>query len=83
VSRVPHSRALLTGVVLGFWCSFVQKKVHLYQMERSQMIGQDSLTSHEPERCTLFKGHGDSAYLSHWLPMGATLATPTVATYIK
>ncbi|EFX66996.1 hypothetical protein DAPPUDRAFT_262245 [Daphnia pulex] len=31
----------------------------------------------------LIFGHGDSGYLFHWLPMGATLATPTVATYIK
>ncbi|EFX75351.1 hypothetical protein DAPPUDRAFT_250562 [Daphnia pulex] len=27
--------------------------------------------------------HGDSGYLFHWLSMGMTLATPTVATYIK
>ena len=27
--------------------------------------------------------HGDSCYLRHWLPMGATLATPTVATLTK
>ena len=32
---------------------------------------------------TVTQRHEDSCYLRHWLPMGATLATPTVATFIK